>query len=104
MGNNAAYSTFQHTIITLYNHNALTLALLDELAKEYKDTDIDSGGDTGLTAKDGKTLEEVCIGLVDPTWVVTKQDDEHYVNPEFWEDDERYEKWTSITDDRWGWS
>ncbi len=32
-----------------------------------------------------------------------QQDYEYYVNPEFWEDDERYDKWSEITDERWGW-
>ncbi|OLB44110.1 MAG: hypothetical protein AUG51_22215 [Acidobacteria bacterium 13_1_20CM_3_53_8] len=104
VGNNAAYATFQHTIITLYNHNVLTLALLDELAREYTDTDIDSGGDTGLTTKDGKTLEEVCIGLVDPQWLPVKREDANYVNPKYWEEEERYEKWYEITNGRWEWS
>lgn len=104
MGNNVAYSTFQHTIIIIYNHRVLTLELLDELAKEYADTDIDSGGDTGLTTKDGKTLEEVCIGLVDPAWKPVKKDDEeYYIDPEYWKNEELYFKWNEITDDRWGW-
>ena len=104
MGNNAAYSIFKHTIITIYNHGALTLALLDALAKEYAGTDIDSGGDTGLLTKDGKTLEEVCIGIIDPAWVPVKNNENGaYYNEECWEDEERNNKWSEITYDRWGW-
>lgn len=104
MGNNAAYSTFQHTIITIYNHDKLDLVLLDELAREYANTDIDSGGDTGLLSKDGKTLEEICIQLVDPGWTPVKNDNESvYYNPDDWESDEWSEKWGSITNKRWGW-
>lgn len=103
MGNNAAYSSFEHTIITIYDHGVLTLELLDELAREYEDTDIDSGGSRDLQSKDSKTLEEICIGLVDPTWVPVKGDDNWYRVPEDWEWDERYNKWYEITHGRWGW-
>jgi|ERR1041385_870592 hypothetical protein len=104
MGNNAAYSAFEHTIITIYNYGVLTLDLLDELAKEYEDTDIDSGGSRDLKTKDGKTLEDVCIGLVDPTWVPVKNESRRYGGePEHWEWYERYDKWKEITDGRWGW-
>jgi hypothetical protein len=104
LGNNVTYSTFQHTVITLYNHGVLTVDLLDELAKEYEGTDIDSGGDTGLLTKDGKTLEEVCIGLIDPAWIPERsENDEDYMDPAEWEDEERYYKWERITDGRWGW-
>lgn len=105
MGNNTAYSTFQHTVITIYDHNKLDLELLDELAKEYAHTDIDSGGDTGLLSKDGKTLEEICIEIVEPGWIPVKNEDESvYYNPIDWEFDERYNMWQSITNDRWKWS
>ncbi|SRR6266487_2748109 len=104
MGNNAAYSTFQHAVITIYNRGKLDLDLLDALAQEYRDTDIDSGGDTGLTAKDGKHLEAICILLVDPEWVPVKIDDERvYRDPDEWESSERYWKWYEITRGRWGW-
>ena len=103
MGNNAAYSTFEYTVVTIYDHGVLTLELLDALARDYTGMDIDAGGSRDLTTKDGKTLEEVSIGLVDPQWKPVKRDDKHYSDPEFWEDDECYDKWTSITDERWGW-
>jgi hypothetical protein len=103
VGNNAAYSTFQHTIITLYDRNKLDLELLDTLAEEYRDTDIDSGGDTGLTAKDGRDLESICILIVDPEWVPVKNENETiYSDPDHWEWDERYWKWEEICG-RWGW-
>jgi hypothetical protein len=103
MGNNAAYSSFEHTIITVYDHGVLTLELLDALAKDYEDMDVDSGGSRDLTTKDGKTLEEVCIGLVDPSWVPVKSDGKYYSDPDAWEWDERYSKWNEITHGRWGW-
>jgi hypothetical protein len=95
VGNNAAYSAFQHTIITIYDHEKLDLDLLDALAEPYRGSDIDSGGDIGLTAKDGKTLEEICILVVDPEWIPVKNAKDNT--------EEYYYKWKSITDERWGW-
>jgi hypothetical protein len=104
MGNNAAYSSFEHTIVTIYNHGILTLELLDELAKDYEGMDVDAGGSRDLQTKDGKTLKEVCIGLVDPAWVPVKTDGpDDYDDPEEWEWEEKYGKWNEITDERWGW-
>lgn len=103
MGNNAAYSSFEHTIITIYDHGVLTLPLLDVLAKDYEGMDVDSGGSRDLKTKDGKTLEEICIGLVDPSWVPVKGDDTWYSDPDHWEWDEEYNKWNEIRHGRWGW-
>jgi hypothetical protein len=104
MGNNAAYSAFEHTIITIYDHGVLSLPLLDALAKDYEGMDIDPGGSRNLETKDGKTLEEVCIGLVDPSWVPVKTADFDYDDPDEWEWEERSGKWCEITDERWGWA
>ena len=40
MGNNAAFATFQHTVITLYNFGVLNRHVLDTLAEYHRDTDI----------------------------------------------------------------
>jgi hypothetical protein len=103
MGNNAAYSNFEYAIITIYDHGVLTLELLDALARDYEGMDVDSGGSRDLKTKDGKTLEEVCIGLVDPAWVPVKGDDDWYSDLEHWEWEEKYEKWSEITGGRWEW-
>lgn len=104
MGNNAAYSSFEFAIITIYDHGVLTLPLLDALARDYEGMDIDSGGSRDLKTKDGKSLEEVCIGLIDPQWVPVKTGGaDDYDDPEEWELEERYGKWNEITDERWGW-
>ncbi len=105
MGNNQAYSAFQHAVITVYNHGVLTLALLDDLAAEYKGTDIDSGGDTELTTNDGRDLEAICIALVFPDYDPGPEPDEEDESDEpqdYFE--RRYEKWHEITHDRWKWS
>lgn len=96
MGNNAAYTTFEHTIITLYDKGVLDLDLLDTLAKEYAGSDIDSGGSRNLKTKDGKDLETVCIELVDPGW----KSESEVESDDYW--DERYDKWDEVQG-RWHW-
>jgi YD repeat-containing protein len=105
MGNNDAYSNFQFTVITLYDHGVLTLDILDSFGN-YACTypDIDSGGDTGLTTKDGKTLEQVCIEIVDPEWKPVKSTTVSYDDPDHWKWEEEYNKWEEITGRRWGWN
>lgn len=96
MGNNAAYSTFEHTIVTLYDKGVLDLGLLDTLAKNLTGESPDSGGSRNLKTKDGKNLELVCIGLVDPEWTPESKvnSDDYY--------EEIYEKWFSLVL-RWKW-
>src|SRR2546421_12636015 len=104
MGNNAAYSSFEFAIITIYDHGVLTLPLLDALAKDYEGMDIDSGGSRDLKTKDGKSLEEECIGLIDPQWVPVKTGGaDHYGGPEGWEVGERLGKGNEDTDETLGW-
>jgi hypothetical protein len=104
MGNNEAFRTFQVTVIILYNHEVLTLAILDELAEEWRGPDIDRGGDTDITAENGKSLEEICIALVYPRWRPTINDDlSVYDDPDEWYDEEMNRKFDTITNDRWGW-
>lgn len=117
MGNNAAYATFQQTIITLYDHEKLDLATLDALAEEYRDTDIDSGGDTGLLARDGRDLETICIATVFPEWAPQEPTEEQVSQAAstswhrgdrnaaradlLWE--QKYAQWCLLTEVRWGW-
>jgi hypothetical protein len=55
MGNNAAFTSFEATVIAVYNHGALTKPLLIDIMKaagEY--SDIDSGGMVGTLSKKDK--------------------------------------------------
>lgn len=61
MGNNAAYTAFEHTVVAVYDHGVLDKKLLKKLMEPYRDTDIDSGGKEGLTSKDGLEVEEIVI-------------------------------------------
>lgn len=98
MGNNVAYTAFQYTIISIYDKGVLDLELLDTLAALYADTDIDSGGDTGLLAQDGSDLETICIRTVDPSFPLEQQPGEE--QDDYW--DRKYDKWLEI-EGRWGW-
>ena len=45
MGNNAAFTTFEATVIAVYNRGCLDKELLAELAEAYAESNIDWGGD-----------------------------------------------------------
>jgi hypothetical protein len=51
MGNNAAFTAFERTVIAVYNTGELDKKLLKELAEPYRDSDIDSGGMEGTLSK-----------------------------------------------------
>ena len=61
MGNNAAYTAFEHTVMAVYDHGVLDKVLLGKLLEPYGDSDIDSGGKVGLISKDGLEVEEIVV-------------------------------------------
>ena len=61
MGNNAAFSQFEHFTIATYNAGALTTELLSQFMEFYRDVDIDHGGMRGTTTTDGLDVEEVVL-------------------------------------------
>ena len=104
MGNNAAFATFQHTVITLYNFGVLNRHVLDTLAEYHRDTDINPGGyDEELVGYDGLELDKICINTIFPGWQPEKQEDKKYRKPEEWEEEEWEDVWFAIMDERWGW-
>lgn len=61
MGNNAAFTSFEATVIAVYNRGVLDKDLLSDLMEPYRDVDIDSGGMQGTLSKDGfDCVEIVC--------------------------------------------
>ena len=100
MGNNAAMTAFEATVIAVYDAGVLTPDLLDQLAEPYTDTDIDSGGLRGLTTKDGKELFQVVVETFHPgyqpeieTWEID--------NGETDQEPDWYTPWEEITRARW---
>ena len=61
MGNNAAFTAFESTVIAVYNHGVLTKELLSDLMEPYREIDIDHGGMEGTLSKDGLDVEEIVI-------------------------------------------
>lgn len=96
MGNNTAYTIFEHTIITLYNKGVLDLDLLDTLAKKQANSDIDRGGSCSLKANDRKNLEEICLNLIYPEWKPKSA----IGSEDYW--DEWMDKWDQL-EKRWNW-
>ena len=64
MGNNAAYSTFEQTVVGAYKLGKLDKELLAVLMESYEGMDIDSGGKAGLTADDGLEVEEIVLKVM----------------------------------------
>ena len=61
MGNNAAFTAFEATVIAVYDEGVLTKKLLGKLMKPYEGVDIDHGGMEGALTKDKLDVEEVVI-------------------------------------------
>jgi hypothetical protein len=61
MGNNAAFTRFEATVIAVYNRGVLDKGLLSDLMRPYEGVDIDHGGMEGTLAKDGLDVEEIVI-------------------------------------------
>ena len=59
MGNNAAFTSFEASVIAVYNRGVLDKELLDSLAAPYEGMDIDRGGMEGTLAKDGLDIDGV---------------------------------------------
>lgn len=58
MGNNALFSTFEHVVVGAYKLGKLDKPLLKVLMEIGRDSDIDSGGKSGLFVKEnGQSLE-----------------------------------------------
>lgn len=96
-----AYTTFEQTVVTLYNRGVLTPELLDTLAWMYQGMDVDSAGSRGFITHDGKDVQQVCIALINPSFELIARgscdDDEDY-----WE--KELKEWSHIAGTRWGWS
>ncbi len=61
MGNNAAFTSFEASVIAVYNRGVLDKALLDALAKPYRGMDIDRGGMEGILTKDRLDIDGVIL-------------------------------------------
>jgi len=97
MGNNTAYTTWEHTVITLYDSGALTLELLDKISEEWRGTDIDSGGSRDIQARDGLYVFEIVVKLVNPDFVANDDDLEA---EDYWDHGDEF---SEIRHTRWGW-
>jgi hypothetical protein len=61
MGNNQAFSSFEASVIAVYNRGFLDKELLAALAKPYEDMDIDRGGMEGTLTKDKLDIDGVIL-------------------------------------------
>lgn len=61
MGNNAAFTSFEASVLAVYNKGVLDKDLLDAMAAPYEGSDIDRGGMTGDLAKDGLDIDDIIL-------------------------------------------
>lgn len=62
MGNNAAFTSFEASVMACYDKGVLDIPLLNALMEPYRDMDIDSGGMDGtLSKKDKLDVVEVVL-------------------------------------------
>jgi hypothetical protein len=91
MGWNDGYTIMEQTVVGAYDLGKLDKDLLGVLLEPYRDTDIDSGGRTGLQSGDGKDIEQIVIetfGLAMPDKPSVQAPDYHKAF-NTWTDDER---------------
>jgi hypothetical protein len=96
-----AYTTFEQTVIALYDRRAITVDLLDTLAWMYRGMEVDSAGSRGLIAEDGKDLQQVCITMINPSFGLVERGS-NYDDEEYWE--QELTEWSKIVSSRWEWS
>lgn len=63
MGNNAAFTSFEASVLACYNKGVLDKELLDQLAEPYRDSDIDRGGMTGDLANDELDINGIILKI-----------------------------------------
>lgn len=61
MGNNEAFTSFEASVLAVYNHGALTKPLLMALMAPYSGMDIDSGGMEGTLSHDGLDVVDIVL-------------------------------------------
>lgn len=110
MGNNAAFTEFEATVLATYNKGVLDKDLLSTFMERYRGTDIDHGGMTGDLAKDGLDVQEIVLktfGKKIPKYPKLPKDHETWTeeqceqNEKYWE--ERYEAMSEIENKMFGW-
>ncbi len=109
MGNNQAFSSFEASVIAVYNRGFLDKDLLHALASPYEGMDIDRGGMEGTLAHDGLDIDDIIFKVyavkLPPKPVLP--DDYRDWTPK---QDAQNEKWVdkkynamSKIERRWGW-
>lgn len=61
MGNNAAFTAFESTVLATHSKGVLDKELLSSFMAQQRGVDIDSGGMVGTVASDGKNVIEIVL-------------------------------------------
>ena len=110
MGNNAAFTSFEASVLAVYNKGVLDKELLDALAAPYEGMDIDRGGmECTLAEDDGLDIDGIILkmyGVVLDPYPVIPEDwhnwtDEQRDANDTWQE-AKAEALQKI-EDGWGW-
>jgi len=110
MGDNAAFTFFEATVIAVYDTGMLDQDLLSKFMEIHRGSDIDHGGMVGTLSKDGLDVEEIVLkvfGEEVPTYPNLPKDNavwtraEQLQNEEYW--DRRAEAFAKISRGKFGW-
>ena len=109
MGNNAAFTDFEATVLATYNKGVLDKELLSTFMEQYRGVDIDRGGMTGDLAKDGSDIDDIILKMFGvpsaprpdlPADHKTWTPEQEAINEKYWED--RYDA-VCVIEKRFGW-
>lgn len=109
MGNNAAFTAFEASVLAVYNSGKLDKDLLDSLAEPYSGMDIDRGGQHGTLSKDGLDIDGIILKMYGVNLPPAPKLPENYkdwtpeqndANDEWWEI--HYDALRPI-EEAWGW-
>lgn len=110
MGNNAAFTSFEATVLATYNKGVLDRELLSSFMEQHRGVDIDSGGMVGTLSDDGKDVVEIVLTVFGedvPSRPDLPEDYKAWTPEQDAENEEYHEtlwgKFHGITD-RFGWS
>lgn len=109
MGNNQAYSIFEAIVIAIYDKGVLDVELLSTIMEQFRNMDIDSGGQAGTLSKDGLEIEQIVIKIFGgelPTKIALPDDYKTWTKEQQQQSDDYYESigiaFNEITD-KIGW-
>lgn len=106
MGNYTAFGQAEQIVVGLYDLGKLDVQALDIIGHAFANVGLNSGSSCGVVARDGFSMDQIILTLLDPEWLADwqrrnpqEEQVEEYDN--WW--NEYWEKVSSLTAQRWRW-